>query len=138
MWRPLEPLTLIGEYHYNGFGAGRARDYVDKLQSARVTRGEVFGVGQHYVGLASAWTLDDLTSVSATGIVNVLDPSALFVAALERSFSDSLLLRAGATFPFGAGVDVERFTALAPDLGIRSEYGLTPFTVFLQLGVYFG
>lgn len=151
-WRPVEEVVLGAEYYFNGLGAEDADHIVTVLRNPRVVRGEVYGAGRHYVGLLASWLVDELLTVSGTAVVNVLDPGALLVPALEYSLAQDVLLRAGAFVPLAAGVDVELFRALGPmdvltrseafehattTLGARSEHGLSPMGGFVQLGAYF-
>ena len=151
-WRPSEAWVLSAEYYFNGFGTDDQDRIVAKLGDPRVVRGEVFGAGRHYAGVVASWLANELLSVSATAIVNLTDPGALLVPALEYSIEQSVLLRVGAFVPLAEGVDVDLFRALGPadvigdtdafrrattTLGARSEYGLNPAGVFVQLGAYF-
>jgi hypothetical protein len=73
------------------------------------------------------------------------------VVSAKYSFAQQVLVRAGALIPIGQGVDVMTLQALtAKDvasnsaawqnatsmLAARSEYGLSPFGVFVQVGLY--
>lgn len=151
-WRPAEEWVLSAEYYFNGFGAEDAEEIVSKLADPRVVRGEVFGAGRHYAGLSVSWLADELLTANATAIVNLTDPGALLVPAFEYSLEQSVLLRVGGFVPLAEGVDVDLFRALGPadvlgdsddfhralqTLGARSEHGLTPAGVFVQLGAYF-
>ncbi len=151
--RPAEQWVVVVEGYYNGFGADSAEGIAEKLQNDRLVRGEVFGARRFYVGAVSSVAVTDLVSVSTTAILGLEDPGLLVVPALEWSVAQDVLVRAGATLPLGAGVDVAPFRALSPSdvvtdspafrratttLGARSEEGLTPVAAFVQLGVYFG
>lgn len=150
-WRPLEQLVLGAEYYWNGFGAEHAADVVAKLSDPRVVRGEVFGAGRHYVGVVASWLADDLVTLGATALVNVGDPGVLLVPAAEYWLEQRVLVRAGGFIPIAQGLDVATFRALGGadvigntgafqqamrTLGARSEYGLSPMGVFVQLGAY--
>ncbi len=150
-WRPFDELVLGGEYYWNGFGTDDKDQIVARLTHPRTQRGEVFGAGRHYVGLMASWLPTELLSVSATAIVNATDPSVLVVPALEYWLEQSVLVRAGAFVPIAAGVDVARVGALTGadvigrsaafdhalrTLEARSEYGLTPAGLFVQVGAY--
>jgi hypothetical protein len=126
--RPRDEWTVAVEYAFNGFGAEDPADILTVLQSERVARGEVFGAGRHYVGVVSSIAPSEVFSFSTAVIANVSDPSLLLVPSIEWSVDQSVLLRAGANLPLGAGVT----TTLQP----RSEYGLSPLLAFVQLGLY--
>lgn len=150
-WRPTEELLLLGEYHFNGFGAEQASGYAERLTSARAARGEVFNAGRHYAGLVASWQFDELVSGALTALVNLTDPSAMLVPTVEWWFEQTVIVRAGASLPLGASPDAGAFTGLtAADvlgqsaafaratrtLGLRSEYGSSAWSVFLQVGLY--
>lgn len=71
---------------------------------------------------------------------------------LEYWFEQSVIVRAGALVPLGAAPDAGRFQGLTGQdvlaqsqawrdatrtLGLRSEYGMTSFGLFGQVGLYF-
>jgi hypothetical protein len=151
-WKPVSGLVLSGEYYFNGYGATSASGYAAKLKSDRVTRGEVFGAGQHYLGIGAAWKATDLLTVSGMAIGNLADPSVIVVPMVEYWAEQSVIVRAGAYVPIGkqpnpaalrqvAVSDVlgqtPAFLEAASTLGLRSEYGSSPWGLFAQVGVYF-
>lgn len=146
--RPRESLVLTGEYYFNGFGAKDPLGYLGVLRSNRVTRGEVFGAGRHYLGVAAAWQATELLSVQASAITNLQDPSVLLVPALEYWMEQSVLVRFGGFVPIGRSADTSELQRLTrSDLltqntawltattgfGLRSEYGVSPFGLFAQI-----
>jgi hypothetical protein len=150
-WRPLEKLLLSAEYYFNGFGATSPAGLLAVLRSDRVVRGEVFGGERHYLGLVATLLASDLVTVSATVLGNLTDPSLLLVPALEYSFQQHALLRVGGYLPLGRGVDTTVLGGLTgadalagsaawqralATLGARSEYGLSPYGLFVQVGLY--
>jgi hypothetical protein len=73
------------------------------------------------------------------------------IPVVEYSFEQHVLVRAGAYIPLGQGVNVPVLQALTASdaatnsaawqnatstLAARSEYGLSPFGVFVQVGLY--
>ncbi|HUK74339.1 MAG TPA: hypothetical protein VLU99_01005, partial [Nitrososphaerales archaeon] len=151
-WRPAERWTVGAEYYFNGFGAGDPSGYAAKLRSPRVTSGEVFGAGRHYLGLTAVRKATQLLTLQATILGNLADPSALAVPMVEYWASQRVLVRAGAYLPLGRGpaagplqgltlADVvgmsPPFVEATSTLGLRSEYGASPAGLFAQLGVYF-
>jgi hypothetical protein len=146
--RPTDKLVLTGEYYFNGFGAKDPSGYLAALSSPRARRGEIFGAGRHYAGLAASYSLTELLTAQLVAIVNLQDPSAQLVPVLEYWFEQSVILRAGGFIPIGRAPDpsalrgVEDRTSPAVQealstLGLRSEYGLLSFGVLAQVGVYF-
>jgi opacity protein-like surface antigen len=151
-WRPAENWTVTAEYYINGFGAPHPTGYADKLRSPRVVRGEVFGAGRHYLGLSAAWRRTELLSLQTLLIANAADPSALVIPVAESWATQKTILRIGGDVPIGARPDpsaVQRLTpadvvtaspayrAAIQSLGLRSEYGASPWGLFVQLSVYF-
>ncbi len=150
-WRPTEKLVLTAEYYFNGFGARSKDQILAKLRSAREVRGEVFGAGRHYAGLIASFLASDVLTINTTVLVNCTDPSAMIIPAIEYTIGQHVLIRAGGFIPLGEGLDVPMLQALTPTdaatnspawqtanatLGARSEYGLSPFGVFVQVGLY--
>lgn len=149
--KPHEKWVLMAEYSFNGFGTTDPRKYASILSSARVIRGEVFGAGQHQAALAASFLADDLLSLSLSVLGNLTDPSAMLIPSLEYSFTQTVLIRAGAYVPLGRGPDPhvydgltqadvltnsENFRAATASRGLRSEYGASTYGAFLQVGVY--
>jgi hypothetical protein len=151
-WRPNATWFFSAEYYFNGFGAPDASGYLAKMTSFREQSGQVFGAGRHYLGLAGVWKATDLLTVSASIITNIQDPSAILVPMVEYWVEQSVILRVGAYGPVGAAPDPSAlqqlhvsdlvtqdaaFTSAVSTLGIRSEYGLSPLGLFVEVGVYF-
>jgi hypothetical protein len=151
-WRPLEKLLLGAEYQFNGFGAKSPWGLLVKLRDPRVTRGEQFGAARHALALTATVLASELVTVSFTALANLGDPSALLLPSLEYALAQNVLLRVGASLPLGQGVDTGFLDAVtAADalgqtaaweratttLGARSEYGLSSYGLFVQVGLYF-
>jgi len=150
-WRPLESLVLGAEYYFNGFGAASPEGILAVMRSDRLVRGEVFGAERHYAGLTASWLATDLLTVGLYAIVNLVDPSALLVPSLEYSFEQHVLVRVGGFVPIGQGLDASLLRGLSgadvvsnstswqratSTLGARSEYGLSGYGAFIQVGLY--
>lgn len=149
--KPHEKWVVMAEYSYNGFGRLSAAQYASVLSSPRVVRGEVFGAGRHQLALAANFLADDLLSLNLSVLANLVDPSVLIIPSLEYSFTQTVLIRAGAYVPLGVPPDPRVFSTLTPTdvstnsaayqdatstRGLRSEYGASSFGAFVQLGVY--
>ncbi|MBI5508673.1 MAG: hypothetical protein HY903_07960 [Deltaproteobacteria bacterium] len=149
--RPAEALVLTAEYYFNGWGARDPSGYLDVLRSDRVGRGEVFGAGRHYLGLAANHQVSELLTVQAVALTNLTDPSAMLVPALEYWAAQSVLVRFGGFLPLGrapdssglrrlkpqdAALQTDVFLQAAGSLGLRSEYGASPYGLFAQIGLY--
>ncbi len=150
-WMPTDKTTLLAEYYFNGFGATAASGYLTKMEDPRETSGQISGAGRHYLGLSASYAASDLVSISGSTLVNLQDPSAILVPLVEWWFEQSVIFRAGGFLSVGRGADAHVFDGLdAADvsandaafhsavttLGLRSEYGITPFGVFIEVGLY--
>jgi hypothetical protein len=149
--RPNEKLLLLAEYSFNGYGTTDPSRYAAILTSPRVQRGEIFGAGQHQAAVVASYLANDLFTAQLSALVNLTDPSALLVPSIEYSFTQTVLLRAGANIPIGRGPDPfvydaltatdvlttsDAFRAATSSRGLRSEYGSAALGAFVQLGVY--
>ena len=88
---------------------------------------------------------DSSDGLTVTEIAARLGVSRTVVYRLVVTLEQHALLRVGAYLPLGQGVDTGWLARLTPaevplaltTLGARSEYGLSSYGVFLQLGLYF-
>ncbi|RKY10493.1 MAG: hypothetical protein DRP65_06505 [Planctomycetota bacterium] len=125
-------LTFLTEYHYSGFGlkdVGRVTDKLDEPTFAeRIIRGDTQTLGRE----ALAYQLSYPFSISLNGAFLVLhspqDGSAVLSPSLIWDFSKSASLLGSIFIPCGD----------QPSGGkIKSEYGSTPLSFFLQLRMYY-
>ncbi len=148
-WRPTENWMLMGEYLLDGGGTTDPGRYLSILRDGEHLRGEWFGAGRHRAALAAAYRWSELLSVTWTTLVNCADPSALLLPSAEWWFEQNVLVRAGVYVPLGRGVAAGAVTKLqsqdlltpagqatAQSLGIQSEFGMSPWGGFLQVGIY--
>ncbi len=85
-------------------------------------------------------------------LANLADPSALAIPVAEYWAAQKVLVRIGGDIPMGRSPDsraLSRLTAAdvltgsaafrtaVSSLGLRSEYGASPFGLFAQAGLYF-
>jgi hypothetical protein len=151
-WRPAEDWTLGAEYYFNGFGAASPAGYAAKLSSDRIVHGEVFGAGRHYLGLSAVRQATPLLSLQVMLLANLADPSALAIPVSQYWAAQKVLVRVGGYLPIGARPDPRllqsltvsdvlagspAFLAATTTLGLRSEYGASPWGAFAQIGIYF-
>jgi hypothetical protein len=151
-WRPSGRWILGLEYYFNGFGASEASGYVSKLRSDRVVGGEVFGTGRHYTGFSANWKAADLLTLQTRLVTNLADPSALTLPVAEYWAKQNVIVRVGGYVPIGSRPDSGLLRALTvsdvlgdtasfrdatSSLGLRSEYGASPWGAFVQVGIYF-
>ncbi len=126
------------EYFYSGFGQP-GRDYGPESLAgnpellARLTRGELFTLGHHYLAASVVVAVHPLLQVTPTVFANLADGSALLRLAAKADLKEDLTLLSAASVPVG---------------GTGTEYGGIPSGVsgrtlgpgaslFLQLAWYF-
>jgi hypothetical protein len=119
--------TLL-EYYFNGFGEAGPADYPQLFNTERVTRGEIFNFGRHYLGGLLQYEFHPLVQGDLFALWNLLDQSVLIGPLLSVSLSDEADMRLGAYFPLGTAFVGSR---------IQSEFGLYPQVYYLELRLYF-
>ncbi len=126
------------EYHFNGFGQGSG--HYDPLSLAgnpdllrRLSRGESFAVGRHYLAGSVMIEMTPLWSLSPTFLMNVSDPSGLLQLVTSYSLSDNMTLLGSLNIPVGN--NGSEFGGV--DSGIAGRYLSTETGLFAQLAWYF-
>jgi len=129
-------LTVIGEYHYSGFGL---RD-VDELAPggldareterfiARMTRGDSQILGRHALGVQFSYPVDDRGAASLLVLASPRDGSGLISPGMHWNVGSSASFRVNTFIPWGAGPE---------DARPGSEYGATPMSLTAQLSIHF-
>ncbi len=117
------------EVSYNGFGVGSAALYPLISQTRRVQRGEINALGTFYSGGALNWELHPLWRLSNAVLVNWQDPSLLWIPALDWSAGNNTSFLFALQTGFGGG--------FVDPLGVASEYGPVPTTLFLAFKFYY-
>ena len=126
------------EYFFNGFGQRSGRydsasiannpDLVD-----RITRGELFSVGRHYLAASVMIEMTPLWGVTPTVLANVSDPSGLFQLVTNYSLSDDMAFLASINVPLGPkGSEFGGIESGFPDRYLSGGAGL-----FAQIAWYF-
>ena len=97
----------VAEYFYNGFGQSDGcysfaclADNPDLL--ARISRGELFNLGQHYVALSAMVEVTPLFLLTPNIFCNLTDPSALVQVVFQNDLVQNLLLWSAINLPIGA------------------------------------
>jgi hypothetical protein len=126
------------EYHFNGFGQ-RSGDY-DLLSLAanpdllkRLTRGESFTLGRHYLAGSVMIEMTPLWTISPTLLMNAGDPSGLLQLVTNYSLSDNMTLLGSLNFQLGS--DGSEFGGIAS--GIPGRFLSSDAGIFAQLAWYF-
>ncbi|MGI9232436.1 MAG: hypothetical protein ACR2RD_02295, partial [Woeseiaceae bacterium] len=126
------------EYFYNGFG--QRSDAYDPISLSgnpdlvdRVTRGELFSIGRHYVAGSVLVEMTPLWGLTPTLLANVADPSSLFQLVSNYSLSDNMTVLASINVPMGPkGSEFGGIDAGQPDRYLSGGAGL-----FVQIAWYF-
>lgn len=126
------------EYYFNGFGQHNGR--YDPLSLAgnpallaRLSRGELFALGRHYVAGSLLMEMSPLWTVTPTLLANVDDPSALLQLVTQYSLSDNMTLLGSLNVPLGSdGSEFGGIDADQPNTYLSTGVGL-----FAQLAWYF-
>ncbi len=122
------------EYHLNGAGASRTRDYHTLLEDQTYLAGGVFLLGRHYVAPGLAWQLTPLWSVRLSVLCNLTDRSAFLSPAFEYGISQNGSISGGVLFGLGRGSG-ESSSRVSID--VPSEFGPFPALGFASLSYYF-
>lgn len=111
------------EYYYNG----------NSNVIEQVARGQLFGLGRHYVAGSLLVEMTPLWTLTPTLLCNVEDPSALLQIQAGYSLSDNATFLGSVNLPVGGnGTEFG-----GPDSGIPGRYLSTGPGLFAQLAWYF-
>lgn len=126
------------EYFFNGFGQRSDAYDPDSLATNpdlinRVTRGELFSIGRHYLAGSVMIEVTPLWVLTPTILANVSDPSGLFQLVTNYSLSDNMTVLASINVPLGPkGSEFGGIDAGQPDRYLSGGAG-----VFAQIAWYF-
>ena len=125
------------EYYYNGLGEG---DYPGALSNPditrRLTRGELFVLGKHYLSAGIQIELHPLFTVFLTGINNIEDPSGILQPRAVWNIAQNVDVKIGANFFCGDNGDPgsEFGGFIIPGTNIHSR---SPNNAYLWFNYYF-
>jgi hypothetical protein len=125
-------LTILGEYHYSGFGVKDIDDATSRLLSSdfleRFLRGDSQILGRQALAIQATYPFSHVWSGALLVLQSPADGSGVLSPSLTWDFSDNASLVGSIFVPWGD----------EPSAGtIRSEFGGTPLSLFLQLRVYY-
>jgi len=130
--------TGLLEYYFNGFGQpdsdfspGEISVNTDLLR--RLTRGELYNIGRHYVGASVMLEATPLFNLTSNTFINLADPSALAQLVITYDWKQDIQLLAALNFPIGP--DGTEYGG--PDAGEPGLYLSTGPSLFAQLAWYF-
>jgi len=124
-------LTLLGEYHYSGFGVKDASDAAARLRERifreRFLRGDTQMLGRHAIAAQLSYPLSDILNGSFLILQSPVDGSGVVSPSIRWDLAEDMSLTASAFVPWGD----------EPSAGqLDSEYGATPMSFVLQLNIY--
>lgn len=128
----------VVEYYYNGFGQPAGQYAPAELAEngellARLSRGELYNLGRHYLGISALIEATPLFVLTPSLFWNVGDPSALLQIATRNDISQNMTLLGALNVPIaGAGTE---FGGI--DTGTDGVQLSTGPGVFVQLAWYF-
>jgi hypothetical protein len=126
------------EYHFNGFGQGGGNYDPASLAGnpdllARIARGQMFTLGEHYLAGSVQVEMTPLWNLAPVLLANVGDPSALLQLTTSYSLGDNATLLGSINIPLGP--DGTEFGGI--ESGQQNLYWSTDFGVFAQFAWYF-
>jgi hypothetical protein len=130
-WRNL---TIGAEYMFLSDGALGTSGYLARL--TRFFPDDQPFLGRHYVGLVAGLDIVPILRLTATGLFNATDASGLAALVLAYSISDEADALVGVFLPWG---DRPVEDSGPPFYGpaVRSEFGLVPIMLFIEMRFYF-
>jgi hypothetical protein len=125
-------LTLLGEYHYSDFGVEDAEDALMRLQDRdfqrRFLRGDTQNLGRQAVAGQLSYPFNDAVNGGFLVLTNPTDGSGVVSPSLRWDVDRNVTLIGNVFVPWGD----------EPSGGqLRSEYGATSTSLFLQAAIYY-
>jgi len=125
-------LTLLGEYHYSDFGVKDAEDALMRLQDSdfqkRYLRGDTQILGREAIAAQLSYPFNEAVNGGFLVLTNPTDGSGVVSPSLRLDLDRNLTLTTNLFVPWGA----------EPKNGqLRSEYGASPVSFFVQAAVYY-
>lgn len=118
------------EYHFNGAGAKKPKNYLANLDTPAYTRGGVYLLGIHYLASGFTHQLTPLISFIGQMLFNLSDPSTWIAPQVAYNIAEDIHLSVGGFISLGGRPrdDPPRF---------QSEFGSYPHLFFSSFRVYF-
>ena len=125
-------LTLLGEYHYSGFGVREAEDAIRRLANPdfqeRFLRGDTQILGRHALATQLSYPFNPQWSGTVLFLASPADGSGVFSPGVRWDVSDTTSVTASGFLPWGEDPSNGR---------LKSHYGGQPASLFLQVSLYF-
>lgn len=122
--------TLGAEYLYLSDGADTPSGYLSRAST--LFPDDLFYLGRQYLGLSAGTEIIPILRTMAFAMLNAEDASGIFTWTLVYNISDEADCVLGLMAPWG-----KRPRTDGPLPRLRSEYGQSPLTVFLETRFYF-
>jgi len=125
-------LTVLAEHHYSGLGVEDAEDALVRLQEKdfqnRLLRGDMQILGRQAVAVQLTYPFNEAVNGSFLVLTSPADGSGVLAPSLRLDLDRNITFIASAFVPWGPEPAAGR---------LRSEYGATPASLFLQMCVYY-
>ncbi len=126
-------LTVIGEYHYSGFGLEDISDLNQRLLTdpdfvERYLRGDTQILGREALALQASYIFNDTWSGSLLIMGSPNDGSGVISPGMNWDYAENISIAMSLFLPWG---EDSKYGML------RSEYGGSPTSLFIQLNAYF-
>lgn len=125
-------LTLLGEYHYSGFGVEEIEDAMARLAEPtfqeRYLRGDTQILGQHALGIQLSYPINLDLNAALLILESPVDGSGLAAPSITWQISQHTSFVASAFIPWGSE---------SSEGNLSSEYGGAPASLFLQFNMYY-
>jgi len=125
-------LTVLGEYHYSGFGVEDMSDAVLRLSDRdfanRFLRGDTQILSQHVLGARATLPVGDSWTYALTILQSPADGSGTAIPSLVWDVAENTTLLLYGFVGWGEG---------PADGTLHSQYGASPTSLFLQLTLYY-
>ena len=125
------------EYFYNGFGIPDgfytpATILSNRELVNRLSRGELFNIGRHYLGASLTLEVTPLVNFTPNIFVNIVDPSAFAQLVVSYDWMQDVQLLGSLNIPIG-----QKGTEYGGIRAVNGQYLSTDPAVFAQLAWYF-
>ncbi len=144
-------LSVMGELYAQTTGTSDDTAYLKVATRERFARGELWTMGKFYGGFSISQEILPILIVSATAMVNWLDPSALIGPSLSWSVADNVDFAIGGFVTLGKRppevdvldlIDPKTFQPVSEEEALEiiesaSEFGLAPSQAYAQMRFYF-
>ncbi|MCA9564955.1 MAG: hypothetical protein KC561_15770, partial [Myxococcales bacterium] len=124
-------LFLSFEYTYNGAGTTDESEYLGVYSGEAFSRGEIYLVGQHYLGGLLTYQLWELLGLNLSVITNLTDPSVIVSPTFNYNVAENMTIIGGAYTVFGASPEIGFPTTL------NSEFGTYGDLYFVLMQAFF-